>query len=104
MIPSVTECECVKHKIFARWCARDFLNVHGGDMSGESSYLDDVIIRGRSRASDVPDVHPRPEQRLQKGVLSVSPVDRDTDFRPTSSLARSELAPIWRPATGALFC
>ena len=45
-----------------------------GDMSGESSYLDDVIIRGRSRASDVPDVHPRPEQRLQKGVLSVSPV------------------------------
>ena len=45
-----------------------------GDMSGESSYLDDVMIRGRSRASDVPDVHPRPEQRLQKGVLSVSPV------------------------------
>ena len=45
-----------------------------GYMSSESSYLDDVIIRGRSRASDVPDVHPRPEQLLQKGVLSVSPV------------------------------
>ena len=45
-----------------------------GDMSGESSYLDDVIIRGRSRASDVPDAHPEPEQRLERLVLSVSPV------------------------------
>ena len=45
-----------------------------GDMSGESSYLDDVIIRGRSRASDVPDVHPEPEQRLERLVPSVSPV------------------------------
>ena len=67
-----------------------------GDMSGESSYLDDVIIRGRSRASDVPDAHPEPEQRLQKGVLSVSPVRSrhglSADFVARSLRPRSDLA------------
>ena len=67
-----------------------------GDMSSESSYLDDVIIRGRSRASDVPDVHPRPEQLLQKGVLSVSPVGSrhglSADFVAASLRTRPDLA------------
>ena len=67
-----------------------------GDMSDDPSYLDDVIVRGRSRASDVPDAHPEPEQRLQKGVLSVSPVRSrhglSADFVARSLRTRSDLA------------
>ena len=65
-------------------------------MSSESSYLDDVIIRGRSRASDVPDVHPEPEQRLERLVPSVSPVRSrhglSADFVARSLRTRSDLA------------
>ena len=67
-----------------------------GDMSSESSYLDEVIIRGRSRASDVPDAHPEPEQRLERLVPSVSSVGSrhglSADFVARSLRTRSDLA------------
>ena len=78
-----------------------------GDMSGESSYLDDVIIRGRSRASDVPDAHPEPEQRLERLVPSVSPVGSrhglSADFVARSLRTRPDLGSGPLPNRGSVY-